>query len=546
VACAAYLTDVEYRDGHFQFSKIISGGTQVVQPTTLPVVLTVAKYEYPLFAAFGATRRANATKVIVWGANDIQASQIGAKGSKTQVIRVFPPGKTTRKCQRLENASELAKIITKSYVGGESHAAAKAAGPTYLLPGKRANPFDRSFEWIEKDRSSFKMVADQLEAAGVHDSYDLDEEVKEKLAAALGPQFAGKALDEMLEGLRTFEPGYRGPVFIMAEHAQGAVSPATLELTGKARELADSLGVEVGVVLAGESVASLAPDLIKGGADKVHLVEHPSLKDFDPVSYRKAVTEIVAANWPQIMLFAATPAGRVLAPMVSYRLGCGLTADCTSLDIKDNSRKGQIGILLQTRPALGGNVMATICTKDSRCQMATARPGVLKKLPPDSNRKGEVIRYQAQIGETDRSLKFIRTEVAQSSNVNLEAEVIVSGGKGLQNRDNYAELLRSLCEALGHKLGTDVEKGASRSAVEQGFTERARQVGQTGTSVGPKLYVALGISGAIQHMIGVAKSETIVAINIDPEAPIFKQCDYYMVGNVEKVVPELVKALGAA
>jgi electron transfer flavoprotein alpha subunit len=245
---------------------------------------------------------------------------------------------------------------------------------------------------------------------------------------------------------------------------------------------------------------------------------------------------------PQIVLFAATPQGRMLAPMVSYRCRCGLTADCTSLEIRDRSRLGQIAVLMQTRPALGGNVMATIVTKNSFSQMATARPGVMKRLAEDKNRKGKTIEEKFDLNEDDLSLEIIRTEKG-SGKAGLESKVIVSGGKGMQNRDNYHKLLNTLCDCLKNQLNTTVEKGASRAAVEQGFAERMVQVGQTGTSVGPKLYVAIGISGAIQHMIGVANTETIVAINSDPAASIFKQCDYYIVGTAEDVIPRLVQAL---
>jgi electron transfer flavoprotein alpha subunit len=198
--------------------------------------------------------------------------------------------------------------------------------------------------------------------------------------------------------------------------------------------------------------------------------------------------------------------------------------------------------LLQTRPALGGNVMATICTKNSRSQMATARPGVMKRLTPDPSRKGTVINHRVHLTKDDLSLEIIKTELAVGK-VNFEADCIVSGGKGMQNRDNYEQLLASLCNAIKTKLNVPVERGASRAAVEQGFASRIHQVGQTCTSVGPKLYIAIGISGAIQHMIGVANTETIVAINSDPAAPIFKQCDYYLVGLAENIIPQLVTAL---
>ena len=266
------------------------------------------------------------------------------------------------------------------------------------------------------------------------------------------------------------------------------------------------------------------------------------MAEFDPIAHRKVIADAVSKYWPQIVLYAATPQGRVLAPLISYRVGCGLTADCTGLDIRDSSRKEQIGTLFQTRPALGGNVMATICTKNSKSQMATARPGVMKRLPADTTRKGNVINHKVNVTQDDISLEIIKTELG-AGKVNFDAEVIVSGGKGMKNRDNYEQLLSRLCGAIRTRLNVPVERGASRAAVEQGFAERIRQVGQTGTAVGPKLYVAMGISGAIQHMIGVANTETIVAINSDPNAPIFKQCDYYIVGTAEKVVPELVAAL---
>jgi electron transfer flavoprotein alpha subunit len=186
--------------------------------------------------------------------------------------------------------------------------------------------------------------------------------------------------------------------------------------------------------------------------------------------------------------------------------------------------------------------MATISTKNSRSQTATARPGVMKRLHPDPSRKGQIINHRVHITKDDISLEIIKTELG-AGKVNFEADVIVSGGKGMQSRDNYEMLLKSLCNTLGAKLNVPVERGASRAAVEQGFAERIHQVGQTGTAVGPKLYIAIGISGAIQHMIGVANTETIIAINSDSNAPIFKQCDYYVVGNAEDVIPQLVEAM---
>ena len=544
IGCIAYLTDASFSDGRFAFSRIISGGSQMVTPRGLPVVLTVAKYEYPLFAGFAATRKANRVKVIQWGAADIKATQVGGKGSKTQVIRVFPPGKTNRKCQPVQSPRELAKLLVESYRGSTGGpAGTQAVVRHYLPPGQRPANFDRSYEAVAQDSDSFKVLADKLGALGIDDLYDLDDETRAKLGDDLKAKIPGKALDELIEGTKLFDPTYKGEVWVVAEHQEGATAPATYELIGKARDLADSLGTQVGVALAGQGVAGLADELFHAGADRVYLAEHDLLANFDARLYARAISELIDKHWPQIVLYAATPAGRVLAPMVSYRLGCGLTADCTSLEIKDRSRKGEIAILLQTRPALGGNVMASITTKDSRAQMATVRPGVMKRLPRDPSRNGELVREVVEVDPNDLCMDIIRTEYA-AHDVDFSADVIISGGKGLQNRDNYESLIGNLRDAVAGKLGTRIEVGASRSAVEQGFTGRSHQVGQTGTSVGPKLYLALGISGAIQHMIGVANTETIIAVNNDPNAPIFKQCDYYLVGDVEKVVPELSASLG--
>jgi electron transfer flavoprotein alpha subunit len=551
ISCIAYATDCEFkngpfdklRTGRFEFKRIISGGSQIVAAKRMPVVITVAKYEYPLFASFEATRRGNKTKVVTWGAADISnATLIGAKGSKTAVIRVFPPGKSSRKCKHLSDAKQLAEIIIENVKSSAGAGGAGKQAAKYVLPAKRKNKLDRSFEGTAKENEDYRILSDKLRELGISDAANIDEHTKEKIVASAGENFHKNALDDMLLGLRAVEPSYKGEVWIVAEHRDGVIHPATFELIGKARDLADSVETKVGVVIAGHNLQPMARELIAGGADNVYVIDDPLLAEFDPIAHRKVIADAVSKYWPQIVLYAATPQGRVLAPLISYRVGCGLTADCTGLDIKDSSRKEQIATLFQTRPALGGNVMATICTKNSKSQMATARPGVMKRLPADATRKGSIINHKVNVTRDDISLEIIKTELG-TGKVNFDAEVIVSGGKGMKYRDNYEQLLNSLCVAIRTRLNVSVERGASRAAVEQGFTERIHQVGQTGTAVGPKLYVAMGISGAIQHMIGVANTETIVAINSDPNAPIFKQCDYYIVGTAEKVVPELVAAL---
>jgi len=542
--CIAYVTKAEFKDKRFEFTRIISGGSQVVAARKKPVVITVAKYEYPLFATFARTRQANEMEIIRWAGDDIKASHIGVSGSKTSVIRVFPPGKSTRKCEQVSDAKSLAKLLVDSFKSGDGEDAQGSQGQTsgYILPGKRAAKFERGFEGTKKENENYTFLADKLRELGITDTNQIDEACREKILAVSEGYFRKKALDDMIKGFELTKPSYTGEVWVVAEHSEGQIHPATFELIGKARELADSLETKVGVAVAGYEIEPMAKGLITAGADNIYIIEDKVLSVFDPTAYRKAIADAISKYWPQIVLYAATPQGRMLAPMVSYRVECGLTADCTGLDIRDSSRKGQIGILLQTRPALGGNVMATICTKNSKSQMATARPGVMKRMPVDESRKGKIIKHKVELTKDDVSLGILKTELG-TGEVNFEADVIVSGGKGMQSRDNFERLVSLLCDGLGKRLNTQIERGASRAAVEQGFVERVHQVGQTGTSIGPKLYIALGISGAIQHMIGVANTDTIIAINSDPNAPIFKQCDYYIVGSIEDTIPELVQAL---
>jgi len=537
--CLAYATDVEIRDGRLVLRRIASGGAETAAPVRLPCVVTVAKYEPPLFPGFAATRRGLRAPVTVWGAADVAPSACGAAGSKTRVVRVFPPARSSRKCQRLADAGALARALRQS-LRGEAAAAAAAATEPYRLPADRAGLWDRRFEATEKENADWRLLGEAIRVRGRE---GLDEAARAELAAASGGRLDRRSVDEMLAGLARREPSYRGDVWVAAELAAGEVIPATFELIGKARELADSLGVKVGVLLAGHDAAGQAPALIAAGADEVHLAEHPELETFDPGTYRKVFCAALERHWPQILLFAATPQGRVLAPMVSYRLGCGLTADCTGLEVRDQTRRGEVAILAQTRPALGGNVMATICTMGSRCQMATARPGVMRRLPADPARCGLVVRHEVRLSPEDRTLEVLAVEAPRGRVDFGAADVIVSGGRGLRSRDGYEELISGLSRTLSERLGAAVERGASRAAVEQGFAERCRQVGQTGTAVGPRVYLALGISGAIQHMIGIANSGTIFAINADPQAPIFKMCDYYLVAKAEEAVPRLVREL---
>ena len=342
-------------------------------------------------------------------------------------------------------------------------------------------------------------------------------------------------------------PDYTGEIWVYVEQEQGEINSATFELLGKATELASSLNEKVGVALVGKDVKGLSQELIAYGADKVYIAEHQLLETFLPVPYAKTVSELVEKYKPQMMLFSATPLGRELAPRIAQSAKSGLTADCTGLDIVDFKRGSQelTGILMQTRPALGGNIMASIITQNSAVQMSTARPGVMKALEPDNSRRGEVIEYASRITESDLGAKIISTELRQLTSEITDATIIVSGGGGCKTKDGFENCIPPLAESLGKFLGQKSMVGASRLAVESGFIDRSHQVGQTGQTVKPKIYVAAGISGAVQHLTGMQNSDIILAINKDPNTRIFKVADYGIVGNLEEVVPELIKVLNS-
>jgi len=324
---------------------------------------------------------------------------------------------------------------------------------------------------------------------------------------------------------------YKG-VWVFAEQRNGKMMSTAFELLGEGRKLADKLGVELSALLLGYNVAGLAEELIHHGADRVILAEHPELKLYTTDGYTKVITDMVNVKKPEIILIGATNIGRDLGPRVAARLDTGLTADCTKLDIDDEQK-----ILLQTRPAFGGNIMATIITPKHRPQMSTVRPGVMKKLAPDSTRKGIVEKVEVQLDRKD--IRTIVKEVVKSAkqSVNLiDADIIVSGGRGLGGPDGF-----KVIEDLAKELGGVV--GSSRAAVDSGWISQDHQVGQTGKTVRPKIYIACGISGAIQHLAGMQSSDCIIAINKNPDAPIFDVADYGIVGDLYKVVPIMVEEI---
>jgi len=320
-------------------------------------------------------------------------------------------------------------------------------------------------------------------------------------------------------------------VWVFAEQRNSKIARVVFELLGKARELADKLNVKVGAVLLVGKDNGLGKELISYGADKVYLVENDLLKNYQTDLYTKVISDNIKEKKPQIVVYGATHIGRDLAPRIAQRINTGLTADCTGLDITEDN------LLLQTRPAFGGNLMAQILCKDKRPQMSTARPGVFKIKEKDGGKQGEVVKVDANISEKDVMVKVLDIIKETKRKVNLEeAEIIVSGGRGLGEEKSF-----KLIEELASLLNAEV--GASRAAVDSGWIDKDHQVGQTGKTVRPKLYIAVGISGAIQHKAGMQTSDMIIAINKDASAPIFEVADYGIVDDLFKVVPEIIREL---
>ena len=335
----------------------------------------------------------------------------------------------------------------------------------------------------------------------------------------------------------------QGEVWVFAEQEEGKLAEIAFELLGKARELGDKLGVKVGAVLMGSGVEALAKPLFEGGADVVHLVDDPALKVFRNKAYRHAMVELVKECLPQIVIFGATHMGRDLAPAVASALRCGLTADCTDLQIGDYTDKktGEEfkNVLHQIRPAFGGNIIATIVNARHWPQMATVREGVMKKLSvrhevPDV--RTAIVRHDSRLEGVEIPTEVIEI-VRKTSSVNLKgSRVIVAGGAGVGSKENF-KLLFDLAAALGGAVG------GSRAAVDLGYCEHERQIGQTGVTVRPALMISCGISGAVQHLAGMQDSQKIIAINTDKDAPIFKVAHYGIVGDLNVVIPKLIKAI---
>jgi len=328
-------------------------------------------------------------------------------------------------------------------------------------------------------------------------------------------------------------------VWVFAEVEDGRVAEVSLELVTKAGELAARLKGGVAAVLLGDGVEPLADELFAHGCDEVYLAEDRSLRHYRTLPYAEVLVRLISAHRPEVVLFGATTTGRDLAPRVASELQVGLTADCTDLRIGPHqdivNRKTYEKVLYQIRPAFGGNIIATIVSPERRPQMATVRPGVMHKAQAQPGRRGRLVRVPVQTSP-EALVTDVLERVPGEKKVDLAAaRIIVAGGAGVGSRENF-RLIRELAEVLGAAVG------ASRAAVDAGFIDKAHQVGQTGTTVRPKLYIACGISGAVQHRVGMQNSGKIVAINTDPEAPIMQFAHYAIQGDLNEVIPRLIEA----
>ena len=333
-----------------------------------------------------------------------------------------------------------------------------------------------------------------------------------------------------------------GNVWVFIEQEAGKIANVSLELVCKGRELADRLGVKLEALLLGDNVENLCDTLFSYGCDKVILAEDPRLEPFTVLPYAKVIMQQILEKKPNILMFGATLKGRELAPRVSSEKKAGLTADCTDLQIDDftdvRTKETFKDKLMQIRPAFGGNIIATIVNSWDDPQMVTVREGVMKLGTPEPGRKGEIEKVSVELTEADTVVKVIE-RIRADKEIDLQgAQIIVAGGYGVGSKENF-KLIQELADALGGEVG------ASRAAVDAGWISHDHQIGQTGVTVRPRLYIACGISGAIQHSAGMSDSKKIIAINTDPDAPIFSCAHYAIVGDLNTVIPMMIKAFKA-
>lgn len=350
------------------------------------------------------------------------------------------------------------------------------------------------------------------------------------LCGACAPVCKFSAIEIKKETIGTKDLSAYKDVWVFCEQKKGVIQTISFELLGEGKKLAKKLGVKLCAVILGHGIESKIEELSARGADKIYIVDAPELKSYQDDSYTNVIVKLIEEYKPEIVLCGATTIGRSMISRVAVRIDAGLTADCTGLDIDEKEK-----ILLQTRPAFGGNIMATIITPNHRPQMSTVRHKVMKEAEIHKSHKAEVIRkiYSPEVLRSRTTLLDIVEEIEETINL-AEADIIVSGGRGVGGPENFS-IIKELAKTLGGAVG------ASRSAVDAGWMPYSHQVGQTGKTVCPKLYIACGISGQIQHLIGMQSSKVIVAINKDPDAPIFKVATYGIVGDLFEVVPALTK-----
>ena len=331
----------------------------------------------------------------------------------------------------------------------------------------------------------------------------------------------------------------RRETWVFVEQEKGEIAPVSLELLGKARELAAKLDGPVIALLFGHDVAGLSKQAIQHGADRVLLADHPELDTYRTLPYARVAIDLVQERNPYILLLGASSIGRDLAPRIASATSAGLTADCTQLQIGDFERKGTVyrDLLYQIRPAFGGNIIATIVNPEMHPQMATVREGVMKLGEPDAARQGTVEQIEPSFNSRELELQVLTRKVRLPTVDLKNASVIVSGGVGVGSKENF-ELIFELARVLGGEVA------GSRAAVDAGFISQEHQVGQTGVTVRPRLYIACGISGAVQHRAGMDQSSKIIAVNTDPNASIFEIAHYKIVGDLRKVIPQMIRAYG--
>lgn len=321
-------------------------------------------------------------------------------------------------------------------------------------------------------------------------------------------------------------------VWVYAEYRNGRIAPVSFELLGVGRQLADQRKVSLSAVLLGNDFGEQAKELVAYGADTVYMLDDPALAHFSDDIYGNILADLISEHKPEIVLAGATAIGRSFIPRVATILATGLTADCTDLSIREED-----GALLQTRPAFGGNIMATIVCPDTRPQIATVRPLVMKPNEKDQSRTGEIVEISPSADRMNSRVKVLETVLEEQDQINLnEADIVVAGGRGLENEKGFS-LIKDLADTIGGAVA------ASRAAVDSGWITYPHQVGQTGKTVAPKVYFACGISGAIQHLVGMQSADTIIAINKDPNAPIFDVATYGIVGDAFEVLPKLIEKL---